>query len=150
MGFNPAAEVQALGERPNVKVIGRVPSIVEYLHRAAVCVIPMRVGFGIKNKTLEAMAAGTPVVGSDRAFEGLNVDGDGVPLRALRVGEVGEYVEAISRLFEEEQTQTRAILAMPELLLRNNILGKKLQLCMSKFLTASDYVLHGTLSSTSI
>jgi glycosyltransferase involved in cell wall biosynthesis len=59
----------------------------------------MRTGFGIKNKTLEAMAAGTPVVGSDRGLEGIEVDGDGVPLCALRANRVDEYVEAISRLF---------------------------------------------------
>jgi glycosyltransferase involved in cell wall biosynthesis len=39
----------------------------EYLHQATVCVIPMHT----KNKTLEAMAAGVPVVGSDRGLEGL-------------------------------------------------------------------------------
>jgi len=103
VGSKPAPEVQALGQRPGITVTGRVPSIAEYLHRAAVCVIPMRVGLGMKNKTLEAMAAGTPVVGSDRAFEGLNVDGDGVPLRALRAGKVEEYVGAIGRLFEDQQ-----------------------------------------------
>ena len=103
VGSKPAPEVQALAQRGGITVTGRVPSIAEYLHRAAVCVIPMRVGLGMKNKTLEAMAAGTPVIGSDRAFEGLNVDGDGVPLRALRAGKVEEYVGAIGRLFEDQQ-----------------------------------------------
>jgi glycosyltransferase involved in cell wall biosynthesis len=77
--------------------------MVDYLHKATVCVIPMRIGFGIKNKTLEAMAAGTPVVGSDRGLEGLTVDGPDVPLRALRANEPTEYVYCISRLFKERQ-----------------------------------------------
>ena len=63
----------------------------------------MRTGFGIKNKTLEAMAAGTPVVASDRGLEGLAVDGGGIKLRALRANQVPEYVEAITRLFEERE-----------------------------------------------
>jgi polysaccharide biosynthesis protein PslH len=75
---------------------------VEYLHRATVCVVPMRTGFGIKNKTLEAMAAGTPIVGSDRGLEGLAVDGAN-PLRALRANRIEEYCRAIGRLFEEPQ-----------------------------------------------
>jgi glycosyltransferase involved in cell wall biosynthesis len=77
--------------------------VAEYLHQAAVCVVPMRIGFGIKNKTLEAMAAGTPVVASDRGLEGLVVDGGPQPRRALRANKVHEYVEAITSLFENQQ-----------------------------------------------
>ncbi|NEP03879.1 MAG: glycosyltransferase [Okeania sp. SIO2G4] len=103
VGARPVPEVQELSTRPGVKVTGRVPSMAEYLHQATVCVIPMRTGFGIKNKTLEAMAAGTPVVASDRGLEGLAVDGANTPLKALRANQVAEYVEAISRLFEDGQ-----------------------------------------------
>lgn len=101
VGARPVSEVLELGQLPGVTVTGQVPAIVDYLQLACVCVIPMRTGFGIKNKTLEAMAAGTPVVASDRGLEGLPVDGSGVPLRALRANQVTEYVYAISRLFEE-------------------------------------------------
>jgi YD repeat-containing protein len=77
--------------------------MVEYLHKATVCVVPMRTGFGIKNKTLEAIAAGVPVVASDRGLEGLAVDGANVPLRALRANQPTEYVTAICQLFENPQ-----------------------------------------------
>lgn len=100
VGARPTPEVVALGDRPGVTVTGRVPSMVEYLHQATVCVVPMRTGFGIKNKTLEAMAAGVPVVASDRGLEGLAVDGD-APLRALRANQVSEYLEALGRLFDQ-------------------------------------------------
>jgi polysaccharide biosynthesis protein PslH len=103
VGSRPAPEVLALNKQPGVHVIGRVPSMVEYLHKATVCVVPMRTGFGIKNKTLEAMAAGVPIVASDRGLEGLAVDGAGTPLRALRANEPAEYVAAISQLFENPQ-----------------------------------------------
>ena len=75
----------------------------EYLHKATVCVIPLRSGFGIKNKTLEAMAAGVPIVASDRGLEGMKVDGDNTPLRALRANKIEEYVKGISNLFEDKK-----------------------------------------------
>lgn len=103
VGTNPVPEVLELGERPGISVTGRVPSVVEYLHKATVCVVPLRTGYGIKNKTLEAMATGTPVVGSDRGLEGLAVDGADVPLRALRANDSVEYVYAVTRLFEDRQ-----------------------------------------------
>lgn len=100
VGARPAPEVLELGDRPGITVTGRVPSVVDYLHQATVCIVPMRTGFGIKNKTLEAMAAGVPVVGSDRGLEGLAVDNPDVPLRALRANQVNEYIDAITQLFE--------------------------------------------------
>ena len=101
VGARPTPEVLQLGDRPGITITGHVPAMADYLHQATVCVIPMRTGFGIKNKTLEAMAAGTPIVSSDRGLEGLNVDGESIPLRALRANRVEEYVGAIARLFED-------------------------------------------------
>ncbi|NEP58408.1 MAG: glycosyltransferase [Symploca sp. SIO2G7] len=106
-GARPTTEVLNLGNCPGVVVTGRVPSIVEYLHQAQVCVVPLRTGLGIKNKTLEAMAAGVPVVGSDRGLEGLTVDGVATPLRALRANQAEEYLEAISRLFEDSEMRAQ-------------------------------------------
>lgn len=97
VGSKPAQEVQALAEKPGITVTGRVPSVVEYLHKATVAVIPLRTGFGMKFKTLESMAAGIPVVASDRGLEGLQVES---PLRALRANKVEEYVECIGKLFD--------------------------------------------------
>ena len=101
VGSKPAPEVLALTAKNSaIEVTGRVPSIAEYLHQATVAVAPLRTGFGMKIKTLEYMAAGCPVVGSDRGLEGIKVDSDPVPLRALRANTVDEYVEAISSLFK--------------------------------------------------
>lgn len=104
VGANPVSEVLQLATLPGVTVTGRVPVMADYLHWATVCVLSMRIGYGIKNKTLEAMAAGVPVVGSDRALEGLAVDS---PLRALRANTVSEYVEAISYLFEHPERRSQ-------------------------------------------
>jgi glycosyltransferase involved in cell wall biosynthesis len=98
VGSRPVPEVLELNQLPNVVVTGAVPSMADYLHRASVCVIPMRTGFGIKNKTLEAMAAGTPVVSSDRGLEGLTLDPDR-PC-ALRANNPAEYSAAITQLLD--------------------------------------------------
>ncbi|TAE60680.1 MAG: glycosyltransferase [Nostocales cyanobacterium] len=103
VGSRPDPAVLELGKKPGINVVGSVPSMAEYLHKSTVCVVPMRTGFGIKNKTLEAMAAGIPVVGSDRGLEGLDADGINTPLRALRANKPAEYVEAISRIFAQPQ-----------------------------------------------
>lgn len=109
VGARPTPAVKALQEIPNVAVTGKVPEMTPYLHDSTVCVIPMRTGYGIKNKTLEAMAAGIPVVASDRGLEGLTVEGDGVPLRALRANTAAEYAAAIGQLFDSaELRQTLA------------------------------------------
>ncbi|MEZ2232268.1 glycosyltransferase family 4 protein [Microcoleus sp.] len=100
VGTSPVPSVLALGKLPGIQVLGRVQKVAEYLHQATVCVVPMRIGLGIKNKTLEAMAAGTPIVASDRGLEGLAIGGESQPILALRANEVQEYVEAISTLFE--------------------------------------------------
>lgn len=103
VGARPVKEVQELGTIEGITVTGKVPSMVEYLHRATVCVVPMRTGFGIKNKTLEAMAAGVPVIGSDRGLEGLEIEGENIPLRALRANTVEEYIHAIARVFRDPE-----------------------------------------------
>jgi polysaccharide biosynthesis protein PslH len=103
VGARPTSEVLALAHQPGVIVTGQVASIAELLHKATVCVVPLRTGFGIKNKTLEAMAAGVPVVSSDRGLEGLSVDVPNLSLRALRANQIEEYINAISRLFEDAE-----------------------------------------------
>jgi polysaccharide biosynthesis protein PslH len=103
VGSKPSPEVQALTQRKGITVTGRVPSVAEYIHQGTVFVAPLRTGFGMKIKTLEAMAAGAPVVGSDRGLEGLAADLPQQPPKALRANTVDEYVAAISRLFDDPQ-----------------------------------------------
>ena len=55
---------------PNVRMVGWVPSVVPYLERARVCVVPLLHGAGVKGKVLEALGAGTPVVTTTIGAEG--------------------------------------------------------------------------------
>ena len=107
VGANPSLEVQELTKLKGVIVTGRVPSMTTYLHQATVAVIPLRTGFGMKFKTLESMAAGVPVVASDRGLEGLTVAGNNVPLAALRANSIDEYCTAISSLFESAELREK-------------------------------------------
>ncbi|MEJ7783951.1 MAG: glycosyltransferase family 4 protein [Solirubrobacteraceae bacterium] len=70
-GARPAAMVQRLAHVPGVTVVGSVESMVEQLHRAAVAIVPMFTGSGMKNKVLEAFATGTPVVTNALGIQGL-------------------------------------------------------------------------------
>jgi len=107
VGAKPVTSVLELHGLPGVKVTGKVNCVVEYLHWATVCVIPIRRGFGLKNRTLEAMAAGVPVVASDRALSEFEVDGTTVSLRAMRANTLEEYVYAIGRLFSEPKLREK-------------------------------------------
>jgi glycosyltransferase involved in cell wall biosynthesis len=85
----PDASVRLIGRDPpgdvvrlagdGVVVTGEVPDVRAELARAAVYVAPMFTGTGIKNKVLEAMASGLPVVGTTRALNGIG-PGAGVRL----------------------------------------------------------------------
>jgi glycosyltransferase involved in cell wall biosynthesis len=70
IGRDAGPEIRALAG-PEVEVTGDVADVRSQLERAAVYVAPLVSGSGIKNKVLEAMAAGLPVVGTPLALEGI-------------------------------------------------------------------------------
>jgi polysaccharide biosynthesis protein PslH len=79
---HPGAHVELAGNAPpdilralagdHVRVTGRLPRIQDALYRAPVYVSPLRVGAGIKNKILEAMAAGCAVVATPLSMDGID------------------------------------------------------------------------------
>lgn len=73
VGNAPPPELTALAS-DNVTVTGRVPDMRPYLSRATLFVCPLRVGAGIKNKVLEALAMGVPVVATPLSVDGIAVD----------------------------------------------------------------------------
>jgi len=80
VGDQAPPEIRRLaGER--VIVTGRVPDVTPYLDRAALVVVPLRLGGGMRVKVLEALAAGKATVASPLAAEGLDLaDGEQVAL----------------------------------------------------------------------
>ena len=54
-----------------IEVTGTVADVRPYLERAAICVVPLRIGGGTRLKIYEAMAMGIPVVSTTIGAEGL-------------------------------------------------------------------------------
>ena len=72
VGRNPDRRVKKWASE-SIEVTGRVPSVVEYLRRSAVVIVPLRVGGGTRLKIYEAMATGKAVVSTTVGAEGLDV-----------------------------------------------------------------------------
>ncbi len=56
---------------PFVHMVGWVPSLLPYLHRTRITVVPLRYGAGMKGKLIQALMAGTPTVTSTIGIEGM-------------------------------------------------------------------------------
>lgn len=76
VGQQPGPELVACDDGRRVRVTGRIADVRPYLARADVLCVPLSVGSGTKLKVLEALAAGTPVVCTPVAAEGLDVVND--------------------------------------------------------------------------
>ncbi|HEY1977141.1 MAG TPA: glycosyltransferase [Candidatus Baltobacteraceae bacterium] len=75
-GKSPPPAVQALASDALV-LTGFVESIARMYRNARVAIVPMRIGAGVKNKTMEALQSGVPVVATAVGAEGLDLhDGD--------------------------------------------------------------------------
>jgi len=98
-GTTPAPRVQALARRPGVAVSGWLPDIRQAYAEARVFVAPMRVGTGLQNKLLEAMAMQLPCVTTPLANNALR----GTPGQHLLVAEGAvALAAAISQLLADE------------------------------------------------
>ena len=62
VGADPPASIRALAAAPGVEVTGFVEALEPYYARASIFVAPLRIAGGIAGKTLDALAAGCPVV----------------------------------------------------------------------------------------
>lgn len=77
-----------------VAVHGSVPSVMPYLARADVHLMPILRGGGVRVKAIESFAVGVPVVATPLALDGLGVEAG----KHAMVAEVGEFVRAIASL----------------------------------------------------
>ena len=71
VGAHPARSVRALAG-DDIYVTGGVRDVRPYLRHAKAVVAPLKIGRGIQNKVLEAMAMGAPVVATPQALECLD------------------------------------------------------------------------------
>lgn len=72
VGYAPPPEVLAMAG-PRVVVTGQVPSVEPFLERARVVLCALRYGAGVKNKVVDAMRLGVPVVATTIGSEGIGI-----------------------------------------------------------------------------
>ena len=89
----PAIERLAAG---SISVTGEVPDMNAYLAVSGIFVAPVRLGFGIKGKVLEAFAAGLPVVATSKVARGIPEARHGEHL--LVADTPGDFAAAVMRL----------------------------------------------------
>jgi glycosyltransferase involved in cell wall biosynthesis len=102
VGNAPPPELKAL-ESNHVTVTGHVPDLRPYLERATIFVCPLRFGAGIKNKVLEALALGCPVVATPLSVDGIAVENG----RDALVANAGQLPETVVRLLRDAELQHR-------------------------------------------
>jgi glycosyltransferase involved in cell wall biosynthesis len=102
-GRHPSRAVRDLSNG-DVQVTGELESIVPVIRDAAVYVCPMRVGSGIKNKLLEAMACGRAIVATRLATSGIPIEAG---VHALVEEQPQNIASAISDVLGDSQLRLR-------------------------------------------
>ncbi|MEE9296526.1 MAG: TIGR03087 family PEP-CTERM/XrtA system glycosyltransferase [Phycisphaerae bacterium] len=74
VGRSPGRGVRELELREGIRVRGEVEDVRRHVEEFAVSVAPLRMGRGVQNKVLEAMAASRPVVVSSLAAAGIDAE----------------------------------------------------------------------------
>jgi len=100
VGSNPPKDLKKFDGKNGIHVIGFVEDPWYYVARSLVTVAPIRMGAGIQNKVLEAMALGKAVVGTNKALQGLNMGID--EKHFIRANDAKEFVNKISYLVENK------------------------------------------------
>ncbi len=102
VGVNPPDWMRALAN-DQIEVTGSVPDVRPYLARATVFVCPLRIGAGLKNKVLEALAMGIPVVATPLSVDGIHVQHG----ESAIVAPVDRIAEETLRLLRDDALRER-------------------------------------------
>jgi glycosyltransferase involved in cell wall biosynthesis len=98
VGADPSARVLALASIAGVHVTGTVADIRPWIQSASVYASPLRFGLGVKNKILEAMASGAPIVATSRSLSGTPlIDGR----HAIIADDDTKFTESVARLLAD-------------------------------------------------
>ncbi len=105
VGGGMAGDLREAADRTDgVDVIGEVPDVRPFFRKAALAVVPLRIGSGTRLKILEAMSQGAPVVSTHKGAEGLGtVDGE----HLLLADEPEAFVRAVLRLLADRSRYDR-------------------------------------------
>lgn len=106
VGKNPPQDflLAAASSAGAIVVTGYVPDLTPHLEEAALMVVPVRAGGGMRVRILEAFARGMPVVTTTVGLEGIEArPGEDV----LIADTPAEFSERVVELLEDEQLQAR-------------------------------------------
>ena len=106
IGKNPPQDfLHAAAQNPEyVQVTGYVPELDPYMEKAAIVVVPVRAGGGMRVRILEAFSRAMPVVTTTIGLEGI----DAFPDRDVLVKDTEQaFAEAVIHLLLDEQQQTQ-------------------------------------------
>ena len=98
VGAAPTAEVLSFAQSdPSISVSGNIPDIREAFATSHVLAAPVWSGKGTRYKVLEALAAGTPVVATSTAVEGLSIKSG---TEAIVVDDSEKFADALIKLLQ--------------------------------------------------
>ena len=98
VGRNPSGAVARLGRLDGLTIHASVPDVRPFIGRAALAIVPLRIGGGTRLKVFEAMGMEKAVVSTSLGVEGLPV----VPGKHLLVGDTpGSFAGAVAGLLEQ-------------------------------------------------
>jgi glycosyltransferase involved in cell wall biosynthesis len=142
VGSSPTGLIRAAAaQEPRIEVTGPVPEVTRFLARAFAVVVPLFHGGGTRLKVLEAFAAGTPVVATMKAVEGLDAV-EGAHLVAAESAD--EFVAALVALWTD-QARAAGIAARAQRLVRERYSREVVCRCVASAIRTLDASTRGTL-----
>lgn len=100
VGSEPSEKVKALTRISGVHVTGKVDDVRPYVRSATVFVCPLRVGSGVKNKILAAMAMQKATVATTMSIDGLDLADN---REVLLADEPQAFAEKVVRLLTDQK-----------------------------------------------
>jgi glycosyltransferase involved in cell wall biosynthesis len=100
VGSEPSERIKALTRISGVHVTGKVDDVRPYVRSATVFVCPLRVGSGVKNKILAAMAMQKATVATSMSIDGLDLADN---REVLLADEPQAFAEKVVRLLTDQK-----------------------------------------------
>ncbi len=100
VGSEPSERIQALTRISGIHVTGKVDDVRPYVRSATVFVCPLRVGSGVKNKILAAMAMQKATVATSMSIDGLDLADN---REVLLADEPQDFADKVVRLLTDQK-----------------------------------------------
>jgi glycosyltransferase involved in cell wall biosynthesis len=100
VGSEPSEKIQALSRISGVHVTGKVDDVRPYVRSATIFACPLRVGSGVKNKILAAMAMQKATVATSMSIDGLDLADN---REVLLADKPQDFAEKVVRLLTDQK-----------------------------------------------